>query len=131
MDYNQSDYNQVSPETSQSKNFSGFAIASLCCGTASLLCCCIGLGLPLGALAIIFAILNHRKGQAMDAMSVTGITTGAIGLLFGLVIQIASAVLYENLDFQQGMYNTFEEAYGEEYADFLAEIYGWDPENLK
>ena len=29
------------------------------------------------------------------------------------------------------MYNSFEETYGEDYADMLAELYGWDPDELK
>lgn len=131
MDYNQFDYNQITPQAPQPKKFTGFAIASLCCGIASLLCCCMGLGLPLGALAIIFAVLNRRKGQSMDAMSITGIITGAIGLAIGLVIYVASLFVYEDPDFQQGMYDTFEEAYGEDYADILAELYGWDLDELK
>jgi len=131
MDYNQFDSNRITPDSPQPGKFTGFAIAALCCGIASLLCCCVGLGLPLGALAIIFVVINHRKGQSLDAMSITGIITGAIGLAMGLVIYMASLFVYEDPDFQQGMYDTFEETYGEDYADILAELYGWDLEELK
>ena len=130
MDVNQYNPNQT-PQPQQPRKFSGFAIASICCGIASLLCCCAGLGLPLGALAILFAVLNRRKGQSMDALSISGIVTGAIGLIIGLCTYFASLLLYEDPDFQQGMYDTFEESYGEEYADILAELYGWDLDELK
>lgn len=131
MDFNQYDSNQIIPQPPQPKKFTGFAIASLCCGIASLLCCCVGIGLPLGALAIIFAVINRRKGQSMDAMSITGIITGAIGLLSGIAIYAASFFMYEIPEVQQEMYNFFEETYGEDYADMLAELYGWEPDELK
>ena len=131
MDYNQLDSNQISSQAPRTNKCSGFAIASLCCGIASLLCCCVGIGLPLAALAIIFAILNRRKGKDTDAMTIVGLVTGAIGLVLGLAINLASWVLYEDPSFQQEMYDSFEEAYGEEYADVFAEFYGLDPENLK
>ncbi len=113
------------------KKFSGFAIASFCCGIVSILCCCIGFGLPLGALAILLAVINRRKGKEMDAMSITGIITGIIGLIAGITIYITTLFIYEDPAFKQGMYDTFEESYGEEYADTMAEIYGWDLDELK
>lgn len=114
-----------------SSKFSGFAIASFCCGIASVLCCCIGFGLPLGAIAILLAVINRRKGKEMDAMSITGIITGIFGLIAGLILYAATLFMYEDPTFQQGMYDTFEETYGEEYADTIAELYGWDPDEFK
>lgn len=130
MDY-QYNPNNIIPQPAQPKKASGFAIASMSCGIASLVCCCVGLGLPLGGLAILFAVLNRRKGKEMDAFSVTGLVTGIIGLILGIGMYISSMSIYEDPDFQQGMYGSFEEIYGEEYADIIAELYGWDLDELK
>lgn len=130
MDY-QYNPNHLTSQPTQPPKASGFAIASLSCGIASLVCCCVGLGLPLGALAILFAVLNRRKGKEMNAMSVTGLITGIIGLVLGIGIYISSMSIYADPDFQQSMYGSFKEIYGEEYADIMAEIYGWDLDELK
>lgn len=130
MDY-QYNPNNIPSQPTQPRKISGFAIASLSCGIASILCCCVGLGLPLAALAVLFAILNHRKGEHMDAMSITGLITGIIGLVLGIFMFFSSLSLYQDSNFQQGMYGSFEEIYGEEYADMLAELYGWNLDELK
>lgn len=128
MDYNQSNlYQQPAPP----RKANGFAIASMVCGIVSLVCCCAGLGLPLGALALLFAILTRRKGQQMNPMAITGIVTGIIGLLTGLYFSLEVLVVYTDPEFQQEMYDSFEDIYGEEYADMFAEIYGWDLDELK
>lgn len=118
MDYNQ--YNTNKPK------FSGFSIAAMVCGIASLLCCCTGIGFVPGALALLFVFLNRRKGQDMDAFSVTGIVTGAVGLGLSLLISISALAMMEEPAFQKEMYDTFEETYGEDYADMLAELYDFD-----
>ncbi len=137
MDYNQDNnyYNIPNPTEPQTvtppRKTSGFAIASMVCGIVSLLMCCMGLGLPLGALAIIFAILSRRKGQTMESMSVAGIVTGIIGGILGLIIVLYSLSLMANPYFQLGIHDSFEEHFGEEKADELFELYGFDLDTIK
>ena len=123
MDYNQNIQNKP--------KFSGFAIASMVCGILSLLCCCMGLGFIPGSLAILFALLNRRKGQDMDAFSITGIVTGALGFALSLFICISTLVMLEEPTFQKEMYDSFEDIYGEDYADMLAELYGFDMDGIE
>lgn len=125
MDYNQN-YDNYTQQPTPPKKANGLAIASLVCGILSLIMCCLGIGLPLGALAILFAILTRRKGQSMNTMSLSGIITGALGLFMGLVFTLYSLYLFTDPYFQRGMYDSLESVYGEEMADSLCEIYGFD-----
>lgn len=132
MDYNQNNFYQ---QPTAPKKLNGFSIASMVCGIISLVCCCAGLGLPLGALAILFAILAYRKGKSMDSMSISGIATGIFGMIMGLVFIIYVLFSYisvwEDPYFQREMYESFEEIYGEDYADMMGELYGFDMDEIK
>lgn len=133
MDYNQQYQNNNNyyqqPAPTQKRN--NMAIASMVCGIVALVMCCMGLSLPLGALAILFAILSRRKGQTMNSMSIAGIVTGIIGLLLGIVIMLYSLFLMQDPYFQRGMYDSFEEVYGEDFADMMGEMYGFDLDEIK
>ncbi len=133
MDYNEQSYhnNDYYTQPAPPKKSSGLAIASMTCGIVSLIACCVGLSLPLGALAILFAILSRRKGQPVPAMSVAGIVTGAIGLLMGILLYIFSLFIWQDPQFQKEVYSSFEEVYGEEMADTMSEIYGFDLDEIK
>lgn len=131
MDFNQYNQNNYYQQPIPPKKNTGFAIASMICGIVSLVLCCMGLGLPLGALAILFGILTRRKGQRMESMATAGIITGSIGLFMGLIVYIFTLLIFEDPSFQKGMYDSFEEAYGEDYADMMGELYGFDLDEIK
>lgn len=131
MDYyqnTQNNQNQFNQQPAQPKKYSGFAIASMTCGIISLVLCCIGFSKIFGALAIIFAILNHRKGKAINEMCIAGIITGAIGVLLGLVISFFGEIMMKDPAYQQELYDNMERLYGEEFADYASELYEFDIE---
>ncbi len=108
-----------------------FSIASMICGILSILVCCCGfLSLPFGALGILFALLARRKGQSISGMSIAGIVTSAIGMVCGVAFLVLSfsgtLTLMNDPAYHDEMYDTMEEIYGEEMADYIFEFYGWD-----
>lgn len=79
---------------------SGMAIGSLICGILSIgLFCMWFLAVPLGAIAIILGIIARGKinrGEATGAgLAMTGIITGAIGLLVSIAL-IAGAFMFQD-----------------------------------
>ncbi len=133
MDYYQNNWNQ----TNQSQNsyndpagrsINGFAIASLIIGIASIILCCFGIfSLPLGSLGILFAILSRRKGKGMPGMSIGGICTSIIGMIFGILVLIYFifiAVLVENPDSWYLLDPLYQQTYGMDFEEFM-EYYGY------
>ncbi len=83
-DYTQADY----PPTGGKK---GFAIASMICGIVALLCCCSGFGdFALAIAAIVLGIITLVKGFDGRGMALTGLITGAVGLILALIMGILS-----------------------------------------
>ena len=94
MDFNQNSENTNYVPNQLPKRPSGFATASLACGILSLTLCCTGiLGIPAGALSILFAVLSKRKGESLSGMSIAGIVTSAIGILLGVLAVVYSIYL--------------------------------------
>ena len=82
MDFNQNSENSNYVPNQPSQRPSGFATASLVCGILSLVLCCTGiLGIPAGALSILFAVLSKRKGESLSGMSIAGIVSAPSGRL--------------------------------------------------
>lgn len=105
---------------------SGFAIASLILGIASIVTCCLGVfSIPLGALSILFAILSRRKSTGMPGMSIAGICTSIFGMLLGgFLLFYAFEGLY-NPDFRSKYLDPlYENAYGMDFEEFM-ERYGY------
>ncbi len=83
-DYTQADY----PPTGGKK---GFAIASMICGIVALLCCCSGFGdFALAIAAVVLGIITLVKGFDGRDMALTGVITGAVGLILALIMGILS-----------------------------------------
>jgi len=66
----------------------GLAVASLILSIVSVVCCCFGLGIIAGPLAIIFGIIALVKKQGGKAMSVVGIVISSISVFFTSIILI-------------------------------------------
>jgi len=70
---------------------SGIAIASMVCGILSLVCCCGGLNLVLGVVAIVLgaaALGSSQPGPvraASRAYAIVGIATGAAAIVLGVL----------------------------------------------
>ena len=96
--YNGGQYNQngmnnqysnmgYTPRPQQPTN--GAAVASLVCGILSIPTFCLyGLGLVLGILAVVFAIVSKKGQDNMSGMAIAGMITGIIGALITAVIWI-------------------------------------------
>ena len=90
MDYNPDDqYNRNGSYYNQPTHRpydQGFIIASLVCGLLSTFLGIVLIGLPIGALGILFALLTYRKGKRMNILAKTGLVTSVLGILFGVII---------------------------------------------
>lgn len=134
--YNTNNYQQPTnysqtPQNSLPQKRDALSIASMVCGIISVVMCCCGiLSLPFGALGILFALLTRRKGKSMDSMSVAGISTSVIGMICGIAFLIYSlSTSFANMDdpaYREEFYDTMEDIYGEEMADYVFDFYGWD-----
>ena len=79
--------------------------AAMALGTASLvLCSCLYLSIPFGALAILFALLSRGKRTSMSAKARNGLILGIVGIIVTIVfysyafyIAIQDAGSLENL----------------------------------
>ena len=124
MDYNPNpDYSNYIP-TPQLERPNGFAIASMVCGILAIVVCCTGiLGIPLGALSILFAVLSKRRGRKLPGMSLAGILLSVAGILLGLLMTVYSFYLVFNDPTIKEQTNIMmEELYGvtiDEYFDML------------
>lgn len=138
MDYrpgnNPTQYNSGNQYNNMRNSSSGgFAIASLICGILSLVFCCLGfISLALGAMGILFAVLSNRKGKPMSGMSVTGISTGIVGMALGFFITIyyifaaMLPIMLQQPDFREQLDALYEEAYGMDMEEFMDQLYGID-----
>lgn len=105
---------------------SGFSIASLTLGIASIVTCCFGvLSIPLGALSILFAILSRRKNSGMPGMSIAGICTSIFGMLLGgfLLFYVMQGIYNPNFR-EKYLDPLYENAYGMDFEEFM-ERYGY------
>lgn len=84
------DYNQIR----QNHQSQTFAMASMFCGTMSLIMCCTGiLSVPAGAMGILFAILSKRKDRAYHPAARTGIRLSCLGIVLGITLLAYSIYL--------------------------------------
>lgn len=75
-----------------------WAIASLVLGIFSLLCCCLSWGAAAaGLLAVIFAVVSRRTLGYFDALSIVGLITGIVGIIFGVYM----GILYTSPEFAE------------------------------
>ena len=122
MDFNQNSEKPNYVPNQPPKHHSGFAIASFVCGLLSLVLCCTGiLGIPAGALSILFAVLSKRKGEALSGMSIAGIVTSAIGILLGVLATIYSIyMLVYDSTFREQIDLMMQQMYGVSFEEFFS-----------
>ena len=122
MDFNQNSEKPNYVPNQPPKRHSGFAIASFVCGLLSLVLCCTGiLGIPAGALSILFAVLSKRKGEALSGMSIAGIVTSAIGILLGVLATIYSIyMLVYDSTFREQIDLMMQQMYGVSFEEFFS-----------
>lgn len=121
MDFNQNTENTNYVPNQPIKRQNGFAIASLVCGILSLVLCCTGiLGIPAGALSILFAVLSKRKGEALSGMSTAGVVTAVIGILLGiLTVAYSIYLLFYDPTFREQMDIMMQQMYGVSFEEFF------------
>ena len=90
-------------ENSKEKNKKAFCIASMVLGIVSIvMCCSYGISIICGILAVVFGILGIKSEK--KGMAISGITTGAIGIIISIVMLIIliimgfSASIFDILD---------------------------------
>ena len=85
------------------RNSRAWSIASLLVSIASLLCCCFvdWLGMVLGALAIVFALISRKNIGYFDGLSLAGLIVGIFGIVFGLAMIILGQLLANNEYFKE------------------------------
>ncbi len=66
-----------------------WSLVSLICGIISVICCSGYVGIVLGALAIVFAIVSRKNLGYFDSMAIAGLVLGIIGFVLGIAILIA------------------------------------------
>lgn len=99
--YDSPGYSQENP----ADNSKGFAIASLCCGIASILCCCLWyISFFVGIAGIVLGIIAMKKGTAGKGMATAGLITSIVGIVLAIlaiilvvIIAIADPYFYNNL----------------------------------
>lgn len=76
----------------QKKPVPGFAIASLCCGIASIVFCCLSfLGIICGACGIVFGVLSLKKEAPNGkGMALAGLICGAVGAVLAISLWIVT-----------------------------------------
>lgn len=74
----------------------GFAIASMILGIFSILCCCFTyIGLIIGVLSIVFAVVSRVRMGYFDGMAIAGLVLGIIGVVFSAAIIVVDTVFAE------------------------------------
>ncbi len=117
MDFNQNSdnqnnfYNNVTPPMPRAN---GFAVASFVCGILAASLCCTGiLGIPLGALSILFAVLSKRLGDKMPRMSTIGILLSIAGIILGiLMVAYSFYVVFNDSQVYEQVNTIMEQMYG-------------------
>ena len=122
MDFNQNSENTNYVPNQPFKRPNGFAVASLVCGILSLALCITGiLGIPAGALSILFAALSKRKGERLSVPGIVGIATSVIGILLGLLIMAYTIfLLFYDPTFKEQMDILMQQMYGVSLEEFFS-----------
>lgn len=115
-DPNQYGYAPVEPPQ-QPSGSPGFGIASLILGILSIPCCCVWYISGLfSILAIVFGIIAIKK-KAGKGMGIAGIITGAIGLIFAIILMIFAVGLISDPSFMQKYWDMIYDTYEEQGMD--------------
>ena len=94
----------------------GWSVVSFVCGLISVICCCLGVtGIVLGVVAIIASVVSRKSLGYFDGLSISGLVLGIFGLVFGISILAAVAMLGE--EFWEEYMEEFNKMYGEIYPD--------------
>ncbi len=109
------DYDQIR----QNHQTQTFAMASMFCGTISLIMCCTGiLSVPAGAMGILFAILSKRKDRGFHPASQTGIRLSCLGIVLGITFLAYSIYLIVTQPEYRQMYLDILQQYSQYYDTY-------------
>lgn len=112
--FGQPPYEQY-PNQQVNKPRNGLGITSMILGIISVVfsCCCYGLSVVLGIVAIILGIVSMRKNETTKGFAIAGIITGSIGLVFAVLF-----IVLEIYVRQSGLYDYYmEQILGDISAD--------------
>ena len=100
------------------------ATTALVLGLISIpLCFFMNIGIILGGVAIVFALLSKGTAQKLLPQARKGIIYGTIGIVIGYTILVASFhTLLTDQAYRDKFNQTYEQLYGESFDDMLKEI---------
>lgn len=76
----------------------GYSIASLVLGIIGIVCCCsYVIGGTCAVLALVFAVLSHKKFGLFDGMALAGLILSIIGIVFLVTGLISDIIFAEQL----------------------------------
>ena len=73
----------------------GWSLASVICGVISVICCTGYVGVVLGILAIVFAIVSRKNLGYFDSMAIAGLVLGIIGFVLGIAVVVTILTMDE------------------------------------
>lgn len=114
----------------QPKPKNTFATAAMILGICSLASLfTLILPIPLGALAILFAVLSKQKGAKMETTAKSGIATALIGMFIGIVVSVNMLIAGFNMlrpENRDSLNKQFEQMYGKDFDEYMSDMYGED-----
>lgn len=121
-DYSNTYQNPNTPPPYQPPKSNGMATASLILGILSLvLCCCVYFSIPLGALAILFAILSRGSSRQMTGQAKAGLGLGIGGIVLTFIMILFTVIMMGTASLHQAMSEYMEDYYGDYYGNYYEE----------
>lgn len=115
---------EIPPNNYQVPTPNGMATAALVLGILSLVLSCCGLGIPLGALGILFALLSQGSVGRMCSRAKTGLGLSIGGLCLMLLLMIG-AIAMNGVNSYVDQYDRYYEYYYPEQSEW-----NWDEDDL-
>lgn len=107
----------------------GMAMAAMILGIIAIpTTCCIGLGLPLAAVGMIFALLS-RRSRKMSAQAAVGFGLCLSCIILSIMTFISSFLLILSNENSKDMWNTIYNMDLDDFHDYLYDMLNEYPEN--
>ena len=89
-----------------------WSVVAIVFGILSILCCCMNyIGIIVGALSIVFAIISRKKLGYFDTTSIVAIIVAIFGIVLSLAVIIVSVVVVNSPEYIE-MIQELESLYG-------------------
>lgn len=121
--YNNYNYNQAHNDLDQHVSLANVAMVA---GLISVPFCFFGyIGIVLGGVAIVMALLSKGMAKKLLPQAKKGIFYGTLGVIIGYAVVITSFHAFlTNPEMRQQMNTVYEQLYGESFDEMLQELTG-------